>query len=101
MMEWDELRREIIDIFDAKSREMDLEVDIELSIIEDAPVEREFVYGEAFPKEGRVWLEVVGPDASNEEIMETICHELVHLMRPEWNHDSEKFKSMVNLCLDP
>ena len=92
---WDELREEIIEVFNARTREMGLPADMELNIIEDAPVDGEYVYGEAFPEENRIWLEVVGPDASDDEIMETICHELVHLEHPELDHDSEVFEIIV------
>ena len=98
-MAWDELRSEIIEMFVTKTTEMGLAADIDLSIIEDAPVDSEFVYGEAFPEEGKVWLEVVGPDASDDEIMETICHELVHLKHPGWGHESEVFEAMVKYCM--
>ena len=98
-MEWDELRKVIIERFNTKSREMGISAYIELSIIEDSPIDGEFVYGEAFPKEGRVWLEVVGPDAFDYEIMETICHELLHLKYPGWDHDSEEFEVMVKCCM--
>ena len=99
MTDWEELRVEIAAMFEAKAQQMGLAARLDLSIIEDAPVDGEFVYGEAFPGEGRVWLEVVGPDASDGEILETICHELVHLLHPEWDHDSEVFETMVNLFM--
>ena len=99
MIVWDELREEIIDTFNARSREMGLAADIDLSIIEDASIDGEFVYGEAFPEEDRVWLEVVGPDASVDEIIETIYHELVHLNHPEWDHDSLEFEATVKRCM--
>lgn len=87
----DGLRDEIFEMFDAKSREMGLVANLDLNIIEDAPIVGEFVYGEAFPGENRIWLEVVGPDASDDDILETICHELLHIKYPQTNHNSEMF----------
>ena len=92
---WEELEEEIAAMFHAKTKEAGLKAYLDLTIMEDAPIDEEFVYGEAFPDEGRVMLDVVGPYASDEEIMETICHELVHMMHPEWDHYSNEFEEAV------
>ncbi len=94
-MEWIELRNDINEIFTTKSEKLGLNPKLELQFIEDAPIDGEFVYGEAFPNENRVWLEVVAPEASDEEILEILCHELVHLKHPELDHDSKNFEAMV------
>ncbi|MGF3584332.1 MAG: hypothetical protein ACQXXD_01255 [Thermoplasmatota archaeon] len=68
---------------------------MDVHFIEDAPICDEFVYGTAFPKENRIWLEVVAPYASIKKIKEIMCHELMHLKFPKLSHDSELFKKMV------
>lgn len=98
-MEWDGLRNEINEVFLNRSEKLGLNPRLELNFIDDAPVEGENVYGEAFPNENRVWLEVVAPDASDNEILEILCHELIHLKHPEMNHDSKSFEGMVRQCM--
>lgn len=64
------------------------------------PVVGENVYAEAFPHESppRVWIEV-WPEATNKEIAENICHELVHIKHPEVDHESEEFKKKIQACM--
>jgi len=98
-MSWEELRTDIERIFLRKMKKAGLFVSLDLHFIEDAPIVGDNVYGEAFPSEGRIWLEVVAPEASRREITETICHECVHMLRPDLDHDSEEFTRLVNeLC---
>jgi len=94
-MNWDEIRREIIRIFQIQSQKINVVANFKLSLIEYAPIEGEYVYGEAFPEEKRIWLEVVAPDASNYEITETIIHELIHLKYPRLDHNSDIFNMKV------
>jgi len=98
-MEWDDLRKDIEVIFHKKSEKLGIRANIELQFIEDAPIVWEYVYGEAFPDENKVWLEVVAPDASNKKITEHICHELIHLKFSDLNHDSEEFEEKVRECM--
>lgn len=98
-MEWDDLRSEINEIFLNRSEKLDLNPRLELEFIEEAPIEGENVYGQAFPNENRVWLEVVAPDASDNEILEILCHELIHLKYPELDHDLKSFKGRVKQCV--
>lgn len=99
-MEWDVLRKGIEDIFHKKSEKLGIRANLELHFTDYAPVEGEYVYGEAFPDENKVWLEVVALDASTTEIMEHICHELIHMKCPDLSHDSNKFKQMVRQCMN-
>ena len=82
-MKWIELRNEINEMFSQKSEKLGLKPGLELHFIEDAPVEGEPVYGEAFPDENKIWLEVVAPDASNKEILKILSHELIHFRHSE------------------
>ena len=72
---------------------------MDLQFTEDAPIVDEYVYGEAFPNENKIWLEVVVPYASTKEITEIICHELLHIKYPELSHDSEAFEKMVKISM--
>ena len=94
-MNWKGLRWEMEKIFEKKTKKLGLKSNMEIQFIEDAPIGGEYVYGEAFPNENKIRLEVVAPDASIKEITKTICHELIHLKFPELNHDSEMFEEMV------
>lgn len=60
----------------------------------------ENVYAEAFPLENpsRVWIEV-WPDATDKEIIEIVCHELVHIKHPGLNEESEELKKKVRACM--
>ena len=98
-MEWNDLHKEIENIFHKKSEKLGLRPDIEIQFIEDTPVEGEFVFGEAFPDENKIWLEVVAPDASTNEITEIVSHELIHLKFPELSHDSKEFEDKVRECM--
>lgn len=95
-----ELRDEISQVFSRKSKKVGLRPTLDLSFIEDAPVIGENVYGEAFPDENRIWLQVVAPEASDKEISEIVCHELIHLKHLDWDHDSVKFKRATKLCME-
>jgi len=58
------------------------------------------VYGEAFPEEKRISLEIFAPDASIDEIERHICHELLHIKYPNISHDDYRFKEEVTRYLD-
>lgn len=98
-MEWIELSNEINEMFSQKAKKLGLNPKLDLNFIEDTPIIGENVFGEAFPDENRVWLEVVAPEASDREILKTLCHELIHIKHPDWNHDSQIFKKAVNQCM--
>jgi len=98
-MQWNELRNEIEDIIREKSSTLGLTVVFDVNFIENAPIDGEYIYGEAFPEKNRIWLEVVAPDISMDEITETICHELIHLKFPNINHNSPMFNALVSTLL--
>ncbi len=99
-MDWDDLRCEIEGIFRVQAEGMGQDATMDLHLIEDTPIDGEYVFGEAFPDVNRIWLEVVAPDASSEKITEIICHELVHLKCPDLDHDSEVFTDLISLYLN-
>lgn len=86
--------REIREIFARMAQKLGLDPTFDLNFIDDTPIIGEHVFGEAFPDENRVWLEVA-PEATDEEIQRTICHELIHLKYPEMDHDSAEFEVEV------
>lgn len=94
------VRKEIEKLFEEKKRKLGVEAELELSFLENTPVVGYNVYGEAFPPEKKVVLEVFAPDATTEEIEEIICHELVHLKYPELDEDSKELEENVLNCLD-
>ncbi|MDO9538166.1 MAG: hypothetical protein Q7J68_07590 [Thermoplasmata archaeon] len=98
-MEWNELRDEINRMFSQKAKKLSLNPTLDLNFIEDTSIIGENVFGEAFPNENRVWLEVVAPDASDKQILKILCHELIHIKHPDWNHDSQLFKKAVSQCM--
>lgn len=79
-----EVRDEVERIFGGAKRELGVEAKLDLHFIQRVPVVGKNVYGEAFPFEEppRVWMEVFAPDATIEEITETIYHELIHIKYP-------------------
>ena len=97
-MEWNSVRQEILEIFKDKSEKLGINPDLEIEFIEDAPVLGEYVYGEAFPDINKVWLQIVAPDASDDKIMEIVCHELIHIKYTELDHNKPKFQKMVEQC---
>lgn len=93
---WEDVRNEVEEIFDKKCKKIGVEAILELELIDRPPhVDEFFVYGEAFPEEHRIWVEIDSPEASTEEITETICHELLHIKSPELDHSSREFKRKV------
>lgn len=89
-------KEKIKKIFAEKLEKFSLKANLDLEFIERRPIEDENVYGEAFPEEKRVRLEVFAPDATDEEIEWNICHELVHIKYPELSHDDPQFDEKVN-----
>ncbi len=101
-----EIKQKVERIFEEKRRKIGLgEVKLEVNVVDVAtvggpPVVGENVYAQAFPNETppRVWLEIWPLDATDKEITETICHELIHIKHPELGEESEKFKKKVQTC---
>ncbi len=99
MIELD-VEREISKIFEEKKRKFGIDASLEVGFLGHAPIVGENVYGEAFPPEKRVVLEVFAPDATTESITEIICHELVHVEHPELKEECEEFRRRVHDVLD-
>jgi len=70
---------------------------ITISLIENSSTMGMYVFGEAFPSEHRIWIEIVTTFATDKAIIKLICHELVHLKYPELFHTA-KFNKIVNDC---
>lgn len=94
------LRKEIEKLFEEEKRKLGVEARLELNFLENTSVVGYNVYGEAFPPEKKVVLEVFAPDAIIEEIEEITCHELVHLKYPELDEDSKELEEKVLNCLN-
>lgn len=94
-MIWEDLRKDVVKIFQKKLKKFGIQATVELYFIEDPTIVDEYVYGEAFPNENRIWLQVVAPYASMREIKKIICHELLHLKNPKLDHNSKKFENLV------
>ncbi|MFW6008099.1 MAG: hypothetical protein ACOCP8_02435 [archaeon] len=92
--------KEIKRIFNKKLRMFSFDVELDLKFIKKRPIVDENVYGEAFPEEKRVKLEVFIYDISIEEIKKIICHELLHIKYPDLSHNDDKFEEELNKCLD-
>lgn len=93
-----EIKKQVERTFERKKKKLGLEATLELDFIDDFPVIGEYVYGEAFPKECRVTLDVFAPFATNKEITETVCEELMHIKHPELKH-GPKFWRLVRECM--
>ena len=95
-----ELRKEIGKIFEKKRKKLGVEARLDLEFISEASIVGENVYGEAFPFETppRIRLEVFALDATTAEITENICHELVHILHPEFREEDKEFKRRIREC---
>ncbi len=96
----EDIEQETRKIFQKKKQLLDVEAELDLNFIDDMPMVGENIYGEAFPHEKppRVWLEVFAPDVTKKEIVETICHELIHIKYPNLNHEDKEFLEKVDYC---
>lgn len=92
-----ETRGLVEDIFERKKRELGVEATLDLNFIDYVPVIDKYVYGEAFPEERRVKLDIFAPDATDKEITKIICEELAHIKYPEMEHKPE-FWRLVREC---
>lgn len=96
-----ELKRFVERIFEEKKRKMGIDnVILQIDVITEGwgpPITDENVYAEAFPFENppRIWIQV-WPDAMNKEIAEIICHELIHIKRPELNEKSVETRTHLH-----
>lgn len=88
------VRKDAERIFEEKKRKAGVEATMELNFLSDFPVIGEYVYGEAFPAERRVVIDVYAPMATRRSIMKIISEELVHLKHPELSHGT-KFWRLV------
>ena len=104
-----EVKKDIERIFEEKKTQLEVEAKLDVVFIDYAPIEGEFVYGEAFPFENppRVRLEVVALDATIEEITKVLCDELIHITEPELEQyipgtlkERKKFKNKIRLCIE-
>jgi len=91
---------EIRKIFAEKSNLLGVTVNLDIHFIDNTPIVGENIYGEAFPFETppRVWLEVFAPDVTGEDIIEMVCHELIHVKYPHLNHEDREFLERVENC---
>jgi len=97
---WEDVRNEVEEIFDKKCKKIGVEAVLELELIDRPPrVDEFFVYSESFPEEHRVWIEIVSPEASTEEITEAICQELLYIKSPELDCSSREFKRRLKECM--
>ena len=81
-----EARRDIERIFEEKKRKLGIEASMKLTFLRDFPIIGEYVYGEAFPTEKKILLEVYAPYATGRMMAKTICEELMHIKHPELKH---------------
>jgi len=99
-----EVRERVEKIFKKKMKQLGVKAGLQLNMVRSIwgpPVVGENVYGEAFPfeKPPRVWLEVFAPDATEKEITETICHELVHIKYPELKDGDPELERKIQACV--
>jgi|GEM_PF-3086640 len=88
----EDVRKDIERIFGEKKKKLGVEATLELTFLSDFPVVGEYVYGEAFPTERRMVLDVYAPMATTKAITRTICEELMHIKRPELKHGTKFWK---------
>lgn len=96
----EDTRKEIEKIFENKKRMLGVEARLDLCFLGDFPIIGAHVYGEAFPSEKRVSLDVFAPDATHSEIVKIICEELIHIKHPEFLNHGPKFWKLVRECMD-
>lgn len=87
-----EIKKQIERTFERKKKKLGVEVTLELDFLDDFPVIGEYVYGEAFPAEKRIMLDVFAPLATKKEITKTVCEELMHIKHPELKHGPKFWK---------
>ena len=68
---------------------------LDLEFLNMTPIENEPIYGEAFPDEKRVKIEVFVPDATMKDLTKVICEELLHVKHPEILEHTPRFWGMV------
>jgi len=90
------IERRIERTFERKKEKLGIEAELDLQILDHPPVVDENVYGEAFPEERRVMIDVF-PEATTGEIEAVVCEELAHVKHPELRHGS-KFWEIVEEC---
>lgn len=94
------VRKDVEGFFEEKKRRLGVEASLELNFLGHTPIVGENVYGEAFPPEKKIVLDVFAPEATDEEIIGIICHELVHLKYPEIEDYSEELEEKIQECLN-
>lgn len=93
-----EVREEIKTIFERKKQELGVDVTLDLEFLNLTPIEDEPIYGEAFPDEKRIKIDVFAPDATTKDLTKTICEELLHVKHPEIPEHTPRFWGMVGAC---
>ena len=84
----EDVRRIAERIFKRKRKKLKIEATLELNFLPDFPIIGEYVYGEAFPGEKRVKIDVYAPMTTNRALNETISEELTHIKHPELAHNA-------------
>jgi hypothetical protein len=94
-----ELRKDIRSIFEQKKQELGVDATLDLKFLNFTPIENEPIYGEAFPEEKRINIEVFAPDATKKDLTKTICEELLHIKYPQMLEHTQRFWGMVGACM--
>lgn len=103
----EEGRKRIEEVFDGKKAQMGVEAELELDFIDHMPGVDEPVYASAFPHEKppRVEMDVFLPDATDHDILETVCDELLHIKHPDLKqydenyHERKEFRDKILTCM--
>ena len=96
----EDVRRDSERIFERKKKKLDIEATMELNFLSDSPIVGEYVYGEAFPAEKKVVLDVYAPMATNRALTKIICEELIHVKHPELTHDARFWRLVRRVMRD-
>lgn len=100
----EELEGDVKQIFEDNRREMGIDkISLQVEVAMEGwgpPVVGENVYAEAFPFENppRIWMQV-WPDATDKEIAKTVCHELIHIKRPELDEETVEKETNAHTSL--
>jgi len=95
-----EAEMEIERIFQEKKNKLQVEATLELTFLQDFPMIGEYVYGEAFPLEKRITLDIYAPMATRRAITKIICEELMHIKHPELSHGARFWRLVREAVTD-
>lgn len=88
--------KKIRKIFNGKKNLLKLNnTDLDLVFIWNRPIIGENIYAQAFPNENRIKMEVFAPELTENDIIENVCHELIHIKNPNIDHHEKKFEEKV------